>query len=378
MLLSLRGGLNPTRIQPEVSSVDRARKGLLRAYQQLSLCGLWLWLVLLGASGLTSSARAEVSPSAADLALAERFIDPDHFQLGKRGLLPNGEPLPPGTPLTELYGADAFARWKQAAQWVEQQAAHRPPTADDLLTVHNMVYGAENASFESFWINRIGKLVPKGGPRNHALSLLRAKNYAELEKLTGATPPVGAWRDGSIAAKHRRGSSALPEDAYFTESEVQRLRENPHMRIHRARETSPGQWSLIYEFQPLGDGTAEPFVREAFATAQARLGQVAPPLGGGAEFDPAYQKEVTQTAWHLYHELAAIHGVWDGSGRTNKLMRDWLLQHHRLPVPRNTPVDDLLMTPQELAASTTVSPATPRRPFLNSPGCARPLTELAL
>lgn len=294
---------------------------------------------------ISSTLKAEVSEQ--DEWLLKRFVDPDHYKLAKeKNQYPDGKPIPADIPITDIYGKDNFQSWKMGVLWVNAQAKNRFPEPEDFLKLHQIVYPKDSNAFNAYWTKQITEKVPQNF-RNQALLLLRRGELSKLSELTKIPPPSGTWRDGDVFATKKRPGATHVEDKYFTNKDLASLKRNPYLRVVREKEVSPGLWQVQYQF-PLDGELVEQKVHAAFNEVKRNLHKIAPPVGTGGE-DIAYQKEVSIVLARFYQRLVSLHPAWDGNGRTSKLIRDWFFEHLKLPVPSSTPVDDLLLSTEELA-----------------------------
>jgi hypothetical protein len=301
--------------------------------------------------GLTASyLRKAVPPVVMEHVQGQGFLDLDHWLLALQGRLPDGTERRPEVRPEWAYGKEALEAWKKAASFVMKEATGRMPTPEDFLKVHRIVYGFEGATYTAFWLAQIAR-HPDRNARNHLYSLLRRRNFDELKLQMRATEPLGTWRSGPIYTNGYARTSVSPKDGFqatFSNAEKEALHNNSALRVRREREVELGRWWVEFEYLgPLPNDTIEDRVREDFARMEQGLKALGP-LEGFAEDDAKLHK-VDLVLAEFHKRLVSDHPTWDGSGRTTRLLRDWVYRHHQLPLPNHTPYDDLTLSVPELA-----------------------------
>lgn len=275
-----------------------------------------------------------------DQELGERFLDPEHWDLAVNGKkFPDGSALGVKMPW-EAYGTEAFAAWKRGAEYVDYAASVRLPTLQDYLALHRKVYDYPGNSFKAYYANRAQSLQD-ANQKAKALKYIRAQDHAALEREFGWKKPLGELRTFGDIGFSTMGP-AESKSGPISEDAANRFRQNPDLRVVEKQSTT-GRVERRVLF-PKGE-EVEHRLADAFADMEKRV--IALKRAGikGDEFEDI----ASLIAADFYKRLASIHGVWDGSGRTAKLTRDWLLRHMGLPPPAFTPANDLELPARELA-----------------------------
>lgn len=66
--------------------------------------------------------------------------------------------------------------------------------------------------------------------------------------------------------------------------------------------------------------------------------------------DQQLEDQVIEIASEFYFSLVSIHPLWDGNGRTAKILRDWIFEYFGVPPPAFTPRNDLELSHEEMVS----------------------------
>lgn len=286
--------------------------------------------------------------------IAERLIDPPHWQRGREtGIWPKGDQweIPEKTytdrklPPYLGYGKGTFAHWKAGTIFVLRNS-HRFPTIEDYKKTQAI--GFYNEPGDLFW-GYYGYQIEKA-PEPMRAGLLKLRDQAQtepraLEELFqhGIKNGRGQLRDEGDTCWFLKPWD-VKRDGFqlFTHDEFQRVAQHKLLRFKTWSDTPEGVDARFWH--PEGKDVPG-LLQTLFAKTKARAEVL---LASKDQIGKtAYDHAVVSLAAEFYIELVVIHGLWDGNGRTSKMMRDWLLRYMGLPVPASTPVNDLEMTRDE-------------------------------
>ncbi len=330
-LLARFSALSPAAPHPTAAEVAdwielSWEKGDIQAAREFAAQAQRLGIPYVPPATLVSSMNpAKLRPLVKAQTVMRRLVDPEHYTVNLHSGI-------------DQYGAEASDSWVKATARVETLSAQRLPTFEDLFEIHGIAYGFPGRTFDAYYKSRIAQAKP--AVRARASKLLEQKRFDKLRKLLGINEPFGTLRDGNTGFNraHMEGKTGA-----FSPEEINRLDGNPFLRRTKLKPQGSA-FSAAYTFPP-GD-QVEGLTRKTFAwLADAIQGIPFPP----GSYD--YERDVIRIAADFYYRLISIHPMWDGNGRTAKLLRDWVLMHFGLPPPDSTPSQDLEMTPAALAAA---------------------------
>lgn len=272
----------------------------------------------------------------------QRFIDPEDWEKALQGLRPAGDTYPKeyipnehGKPYY-AYGVKEFEAYVSAIEYIQKHCQGRLPTIEDYLEVHKLAFGFPG-SFDRAH-RAIATQLEKDADRERALTLFNS-NKSDLAVEEGLLPNLlGSLRTGKKSYYYYYPYYGSKFKHEVTPQGLANLRTNPRLKIEILDQTADGN-SVISIAYPPGD-EVEKLLTQQFEilnieTSKPRLGL----------------KRKSSLGGEFYLGLVEIHGLYDGNGRTSKLMRDWVLWNQGLNAPSSTPSQDLTMTREEYAKS---------------------------
>lgn len=260
------------------------------------------------------------------LILARRFFDKEHFQQIMNDLGVNDKDLK-NADITgkynidfekfpfDLYGKEAFIAWLNAYQQMEFKSLFELPTLADFLNLHKIAYSENVGGFIAY---------------KNSVAARAATDYS----------PRGQLRNGPIYFAD--GPSATDINGKripLTAEQFERLKKNPNIQFEQNPKNGKVKMILPYSSQFASE------IEFLFSEMHRSLNKIKE-----LNLDPTdykYKSMVTEVAAGFYWELSSRHIVWDGSGRTTKLIRDWIFMSMHLTPPKETTQLDWELTKSE-------------------------------
>jgi hypothetical protein len=289
--------------------------------------------------------------------MGRRLIDPHHWDLGRqKSLWPAGDHWqdpetyihrPDGLPHLG-YGENCFQHWMSGYIYVLNNF-HRLPQINDYLRLHDLSF--YNSPGDLFWGYYRYQIWTNYQPpqREKLFQLLnQAQNSPDALKLLfsyGIKSGRGRLRtEGDSSWSGKPWSSLHQRSVLYTEKEFQNLSRHSLLRPEIQKVYPDGINGRFWH--PPGKQTTL-LLQNLFQKihTQAFILSTQKKLLDHAD----YRKKGALIAAEFYIQLLVIHGLWDGVGRSSKLIRDWLLRYLGLQAPANTPINDMEMTAEEYA-----------------------------
>lgn len=289
--------------------------------------------------------------------LGQRLIDPPHWREGiKKSNWPIAdmfiEPIKtqyqPQLPAYLGYGEKCFANWKSATQYYLKNS-NRFPTIEDYLQIHRLsFYNEPGDMFWGYYRYQIWK-DPDPIQRQLKFSLLEKaqKSITQLQELfnLGIQNGRGVLRtEGDSSWSGKPWSIEHNRSMLYSVPEFENLKRHPLLRPEVLNIFADG---IDAKFWHPPGAQVEALLKELFkkTTINAQL------LKQNKNTLPKsiYLKNASLIAAEFYIQLLVIHGLWDGVGRSSKLMRDWVLRYLDLYPPLHTPTHDMEMSFEEYA-----------------------------
>jgi hypothetical protein len=283
--------------------------------------------------------------------LARRLIDPQHWYAGTRGgvwpkgdnwVVPASLEFDPDRPYYLGYGSSTFEHWKAGNEYVLENF-ERLPTVEDLKKVHSVTFFNEPSDmFWGYYRYQIWRNFPAEARPSLYKLLDRAQvDQGALQELfkRGIKNGRGVLRvEGDTSWSGKPWNLNTKSSDLFTQKEFDNLAKNTLLRPQILKRTENGIDARFWH--PPGS-EVERLTQDLFTKATAEAASL---RAQRQMLGDRYRAKAVGLAADFYRQLVLIHPLWDGAGRTSKLMRDWLLRYLRLPPPAQTPENDMELT----------------------------------
>lgn len=205
----------------------------------------------------------------------------------------------------DIYGQEALNAWLEAYYLIEKESLFRLPKFEDYLSLHEIAYPKEAGEFVAF--NTSSKFHSSFGYN-----------------------PRGQLRNGPIYMSGGYVDSEGSRHA-LTALQIESLTLNPNLTVEVDKKEKVkiiAPYSIDFESE----------VKNIFLKMEYEL-QILN-QNKGALKESAYIDKVLNIVGDFYWELSTRHPFWDGSGRTTRLIRDWVLLNQGITPPNsNTQFD---------------------------------------
>ncbi|NUM59926.1 MAG: hypothetical protein HUU56_14900 [Bdellovibrionaceae bacterium] len=270
----------------------------------------------------------KLEPSISLILLAQRFFDYEHLaEYYKKNLryapldfdnLSASKEFIRSYPF-EIYGVQAFKAWLDAYYYIERASLGKLPTLESIKKLHTIVYNEQVGDFISYKRISNNKSQDNYNPRGQ---LRNGPIY-----LTSQAPDLNGIR------------------TRFSDEEINRLSKNPNLKV-----IDRGGKKIVE--LPYSD-SFEQEIEELFKKMRNDTEALEKKKNTLTEI--AFAQEGYRIAGELYWEISSRHIFWDGSGRTAKLARDWVLLYLNLQPPLSTTQNDWEMSKEEYVKSLIIS-----------------------
>lgn len=289
--------------------------------------------------------------------MGRRLIDPHHWEMGiQYSKWPVGDHWQdpetyihkPDQPSHLGYGEECFKHWMSGYIYVLNNF-NRLPQIDDYLRLHDLSF--YNSPGDLFWGYYRYQIWTNFNPpqREKLFQILdQAQNSPDALNLlfrNGIKSGRGRLRtEGDSSWSGKPWSSLHQRSVLYSEREFQNLSRHSLLRPEIQKVYPDGIDGKFWH--PPGKDTTillhhlfQKIQAQAFALKNQKkiLDQT------------EYRKKGVLIAADFYIQLLVIHSLWDGVGRSSKLIRDWLLRYLGLQAPASTPINDMEMTAEEYA-----------------------------
>lgn len=282
------------------------------------------------------------------LVLARRLLDPEDWnsvlllQLKKQ----DKAEMESEEFITSFYGKNTFNDWFRAVNLMEEKATSRLPGKRNLVELNDFALRNSESAYSGYYQNKAGQLLK--GARKQYLSWVRQNKFKEIWEEFGIKKPSGELRNfGRLSFSSPLTNESLGlEKINFTKHQLEALKKNPFLTLEKSNLNPDGTYSAKFLF-PEGEQVSELLdtTFKKMESSALRLNEVSLSLT-----DQQLEDQVIEIASEFYFSLVSIHPLWDGNGRTAKILRDWIFEYFGVPPPAFTPRNDLELSHEEMVS----------------------------
>ena len=300
--------------------------------------------------------------------LAQRMIDPDHWNNAKRGVFSQYEGVvarqvreeDPNRKPWQAYGEHFWEKWQLATAQSLEISLGLLPSLKAYKRLHSLVYfGKWGPMLLPFYDPLKSNHTEKDLKSRKSIlqTIKRALKEQKREKELSAFLSIvdlDRKRFSIIRGGIQEGYDLYMTNPFdvnrarskpFTDRQREIYNANPYLEFGTLKSVSPLVPGTEVVFHPQGPAVMKTLKKVIKTAAEETKALKA------KKWDPYSNEHIEEAALiaaRLHHGLVSIHAVWDGSGRSAKMLRNMVLRHLRLPPPRNLPRNDIDMGVEEI------------------------------